>query len=1546
MVFVFSTTQIIKHAVGEKGPGSSAQTESSPRADTRTDSGTGAPPGIDPSREERVEALAILRQRLVENAKASLLNSHQYAPANHPCVQELSETVRWAAEQLKLPPDSVSLHVFKHYPSTELRNCSDAISLGAYLPQAFVLSDCGAIFINVAALEALSWSRQMIHAVLYHEVAHVQLKRDLRTQVELDILDPLAVQMETYEIEHHCDRLAALLSSLRKEDPKSIAQALVKLAEEEERIFKASDCTTDNLNHLQIPLLMTHPATARRIRENAAITEHLPTTGLIADSKLAPIEDSHLPINRPLGGLIDEMNSLGISSDEVWVEGSDELPMEFTELISQGQEILRVEGLEAQSQLYSDWFANFCAFLRTEDGPQFKQEYADELRGPSNSGEGAKDALGTVLENINFARILPNRELCSVDSALDLIFHYGQGQVDYPREVLDLLVARYAEFRDEHTRPFDVLADLVEIGERGDRRFGIGSVFFSTALVRLCAEVAHSGSEQEQLALVALVDRNPCLRTVLDTCSKTTALSDEVPNCDSLSKLLRAHSKTMFRSLRQTSLGTSLEAHTLERWIGPPLSSRELCELPICVRREPGAPFSVERKTLRSGREYELVIVGDTQVGDSERALLRQHLTESIDRGLQEVSSRLKLSATELADNRAALIKSLAEKVSYIEQTGESLGFHTPKTTDEKRAYVNKLLAVEFEEAIDNRTHRVIDGVHSLSSDDSIDTQLHLNLGFRIRIEGTDAVWDDLVGTNRGSFSQARYAQVEERSPQHVQHERLWHELYGAEYASVDPGLDKTRFLIESYPIKTRYRDQLICESLDLPPLRYLDDMGSLSEAMQSETSVDTLVLLRDSLHSQELAQVAEVRLFELFEKNPEEFLGHPRIVASLTDVLKPLPDVLQRLVGSDERLLGVLVCFAYASRERDLHLVPFRDGANNREEKEALGALFSDPNLASTQGVVLFQRRQDADTVFASMAAVEPYDKAQALLYFMGRRGFFSPIGNSFESGRFSNSWVGDRNTPLIPRKSAPGVRIPDALIRAQKAFGIRIDTAENLKAGLLNERTLTELLRETLYGRNGVASEPDLLRKFFTLAGRTLIQQNPQLAALETEQKKKLAEFLGFAFATCPENRLPSVILKVWEASKGDNKDAPALVATIFSKLGSTFVKFGQRLAQLDIDAQYKHAFRKLCSENAKVDTSFVYHNLSITSPPGTFDELRTGRKIAEGSMAATFEGTLRDSEKRVCIKMIHPSIRGHIDQDVDYIRKIVEYMNREQTFAGLTIPANTPEIVRQQLTEQVDTRLEIDRTEHLRNALQDPKSASVTFVVPEVLHDVSGEGVIVYEFLPSYELDKEQIRSQGFDAQAISHEVGLEILRMLVEEKHYQSDVNLGNFGVLKDPESGAIVCTKNHRPTVVWYDAGAVQEIAPEDQKLLLRIVYAAARNPAEIPGLVSTLVHAEGASAKQVHTICQEFGERLKGSGKLELTRLQEQLQEFIDALAEAGFTVQDKWLVIANTLSMAAPLLRGVDEGRLTDLFTKAMQKHKLISTGELLAMRFVSLWK
>lgn len=1545
-----TTRDIARRARAEGEQGSSPESGASLEASWQTRRST-RPAAAEHERTERLEALTFLRQRQIENAMASLLNSNRYAPANHPCVKELTETVRWAAEELGMPPDSVSLHVFQAYTLEDLEKIVDPMYPVSHLPQAFVIPETGAIFINVQMLEALSYSRQLVNAVLYHEVAHLQLKRDLMAQVAIDLTDPLFVHQEAYEIEYHCDRLAAMISSRRKEDPASIGDALAKLTEAEARILEKIKRRMVFGGDYEFPTLMTHPVTERRIRENVAIIRHLSRTDLAPDSRLPEIKASELSIDRPLGRIVDEANTFGMFYDDV-EDGIEDPPTEFGELLLEGQSKFISDGLEARSRLFSDWFVNLCYFLNTEDGEQFKHEFASEL---AHSKEATREALAEVLEHINLARIVSNDVPCESAMVLSEIEDYHK---NVPIDALDLIVRRYIELQDKANGRLGTLADLVEIGERGDRKFGTGAIFISDEMIRICCEVARNGSDEEKTSLVTLIDRTPNLQDAIIYRMKKSESphwikKSETLDLESLGNLLRVDSKTMFIAKAPTKLTESLEAHNLERWIGSPLSSREVCVLPICIRREPDSTFEVSRQELRNGREYELVVVGDTELTPHQEMLLKEHLTETIDRGLRTLSSRTNRPLKDFSTNRSYFEKTVKPLVSDIAATIKDLQSLKPKTLEERCAYMENQLAAEFERERNNQTLKTGKRISSTTSDDAIDAKLALDIDTRIRTEGTNAVEEDLTGVNRNKFSHALYTQYEDRLPEHIQLRRLWRELYQTEFDKMPVGFDKARFLIGSYPIKTCDRDQLICESLALPPLRYLDDMGSISEALQRQESIEALLLLRDSLHCEELAQVAEVRLFELFERDSTGVLRHSAIAESLPAALKSLPDNLQRLAASDERLLGVIMCFANPSRERDRHLMAFRDGANNREEKEALGALFSDPNLASTQGTVVFQKRQDADTVFATMGALGPYDKAQALLYFMGYRNFFSPLKRCLI--RDERESIGDRKTPLewnslfvekFEGHLFRSVEMPDALIRAQKAFGIAISTVENLRAGLLNERTLTDVLRETLYGRNGIASELEILSKFFDLAGVILIKRNPQLEALDVAQKRKLASFLSFAFQTCPESRLPSVILKVWEASRRDSEDPPALVAAILSKLGPAFVKFGQRLSQLDIDAEYKRAFRKLCSENAQVDTSFVYHNLSITCPSNIFDESRTGRKIAEGSMAATFEGTLKDSGKTVCIKMIHPAIRGDIDQDIDYITELVGYMNRRQVFPGLTIPANTPEIIRQQLVDQIDTDLEINRTEHLRNALRSPELGSVRFVVPEVLDEVSGKGVIVFEFMPSYELDKEEIREQGFDDRAISNEVGLELLRMLVEEEHYQSDVNLGNFGVLKNPESGAIVCDQQGRPTVVWYDAGAVETIDSRDQKLLLQIVLAAVKKPMEIPDIVSQLVQAEGSSADSVRQICTEFGAKLGESGKLELTQLQEQLQEFIEALSEAGFAVEDRWLVIANTLTMAAPLLSGIDEKRLTDVFTKGMQKHGLISKGELFAMRLSSIWR
>jgi predicted unusual protein kinase regulating ubiquinone biosynthesis (AarF/ABC1/UbiB family) len=509
--------------------------------------------------------------------------------------------------------------------------------------------------------------------------------------------------------------------------------------------------------------------------------------------------------------------------------------------------------------------------------------------------------------------------------------------------------------------------------------------------------------------------------------------------------------------------------------------------------------------------------------------------------------------------------------------------------------------------------------------------------------------------------------------------------------------------------------------------------------------------------------------------------------------------------------------------------------------------------------------------------------------------------------------------------------------LVRAQKTFGISVATAENLQSSLLNERGITDLLTTVLYEESGIVHDAKVRQEFFLLAGRTLVQTSARLKTLEASQKKQLAQFIAFAFEQCPQEKLPTVIMRVWEATKGDAKQLPSILASILTGLGPAFVKFGQRLATSNIDADYKRACRQLSSENTEVDSTLFYHNTEAIFGTPTFDSERSGHKLGEGSMAAAFTAVPLGSDKLVAIKIIQPAIESEIESDCVFIQKLVEYINTNKPFGLLTLPANTANKIRQQLKHQIDTEREIANSKALSSALSSG-TAMVNFRVPEVDEQFSPRGVIVSEYLPGYELDKHEIDQQGYKSTTLRNEVGLEAMRLLLTAPVYQSDVNYGNFGALKDPATGEIVLSDG-RPTVIWYDAGAVEQISIDDQKLLLTIIKSAMTDPSLLPQQLCRLVKNSEEGSAILADICQDFKNEWAGGRSFAPSILKERFERFFDKVSERGLEVEERWLIVANTISMAAPLLEGVSSDRLKELIVDALNHHDMLSFTERVAL-------
>jgi predicted unusual protein kinase regulating ubiquinone biosynthesis (AarF/ABC1/UbiB family) len=229
-------------------------------------------------------------------------------------------------------------------------------------------------------------------------------------------------------------------------------------------------------------------------------------------------------------------------------------------------------------------------------------------------------------------------------------------------------------------------------------------------------------------------------------------------------------------------------------------------------------------------------------------------------------------------------------------------------------------------------------------------------------------------------------------------------------------------------------------------------------------------------------------------------------------------------------------------------------------------------------------------------------------------------------------------------------------------------------------------------------------------------------------------------------------------------------------------------------------------------------------------------------------------------------------------------------------------------------------------------------VNFRVPEVDEQFSPRGAIVSEYLPGYELDKHEIDQQGYKSTTLRNEVGLEALRLLLTAPVYQSDVNYGNFGVLKDPATGEIVLSDG-RPTVIWYDAGAVEQISTEDQKLLLTLIKTAIKEPSSLPQQLSQLVKNPKEGSATLVRICEDLRAEWTAGNSFAPSLLKQRFERFFDKVSECGLEVEERWLIVANTITMAAPLLEGVSSDRFKDLVVDALAHHKMLTAAERIAL-------
>jgi predicted unusual protein kinase regulating ubiquinone biosynthesis (AarF/ABC1/UbiB family) len=1502
----------------------------------------------------RERLLEILLERHIHFASsfdARMRKSHLIVPTDHPTHRQLQSSLEEAAKMLPLGGAKVKLVIFARYPAEELEDISmEETHLEAYLPEAFANPVTGTVYLSVPFLEALEYDTSRINSVMYHELAHLVLMRGIMEELSSSIIDPLGQSIRDYDVEYHCDRIADLISSRRGEDPRNIGKALAAIESAEKEILQRSKLDpSEIISGGGLPLLSTHPATPRRIRANERLSRQLPVppAGFTSAPPLEPINRATLPITRPCGELIKTKNYFDNITDGIsprlhfdlnqdwqlskiilnkedyrnWCGELDEekhyeiIPVEINTLL---------KDLSINSA--SDWLTEFAILASYLETPLW-----EVLEGFLQELQNVKlDDAETILKNIDPSRLVsnhqePNKGIMT-DSALPLC--------------LSPIIGRYLHLKSEQgSSSIQSLQDLVEIGRQHEIQFGSSVIFSAREIKALVIDICEKGTASEHKQLVDTISKNPSLAEALSTKTKDDDSSPLSKALATLEQLLEKYGPFEKEEEKHQIPKYSMCAQIVPFYMDYGVKQ------PTVMRRVPNAEFSVT-ELQRPGNTAPIMVIqlGDAPLRDDDMSAIRNAF-------LDRFKKRFK--AQDLHPRMQEELNKILEKVNYHAQELQSYPVPSLRQTE---AFITTQLAADYAKSISATANARRIGqylfynqIQEIFSATSTKRQI-----YDIGEEETTRTWMD---PGRSEYSANSYASSERSSFELFQILLIFNDHYRSSFDQMLPGVAKAQFLISMLPIKFLERDQLLCKALGFPPLDCMNDMASIEQRIITENDISTLHILRSELKNEGLALVAEDRLYELCNKDRDTFLAHPTIQALMRDLFASLPEGLREVVAQDEQLLTILLAFTQPSRQRDKQLIQFIDEANSRALKEALGGLLVDPIMSDISPNIGRGSRVSLDTILSLLPHLSSYDKAQAILYFMGFREFRSPTATWLLNPKYAETTLAELQKKLTltaPKNSSKTgtnqatvehkFALPDCLVRAQRLFGISVSTAENLQSSLLNERGITDLLTTILYGESGIVHDDKVRKEFFFLAGRTLIQTSERLNSLDLKQREALAMFLAFAFEECPLEKLPTVIMRVWEATKGKADQLPSVLTSILRGLGPAFVKFGQKLATLNISADYKKAFRELSSENREVDSTLFYHNIEAIFGKPTFDQERSGCKLGEGSMAATFKALPKGASAPLAIKMIQPSIESEIESDCAYIAKLVAYINSNKPFGSLTLPTNTAAIIQKQLRQQIDTEAEQNNSKALASALS-PASGVVNFRVAKIDENLSPRGVIAAEFLPGHELDSPRIEQQGYDSKAIRNEVGLEALRLLLTASVYQSDVNLGNFGVLKDPDSDEIITTDG-RPTVVWYDAGAVEKITADDQKLLLTIIKSAKTDPASLPQQLSKLIKNAKDGAERIGSICQDLAREWTDSKSFAPELIKDKFDRFFDKVSEAGLEIEERWLIIANTISMAAPLLASVKPQQLEELVVKALEHHNMLTMTEKIMLRFGSFLK
>ncbi len=274
----------------------------------------------------------------------------------------------------------------------------------------------------------------------------------------------------------------------------------------------------------------------------------------------------------------------------------------------------------------------------------------------------------------------------------------------------------------------------------------------------------------------------------------------------------------------------------------------------------------------------------------------------------------------------------------------------------------------------------------------------------------------------------------------------------------------------------------------------------------------------------------------------------------------------------------------------------------------------------------------------------------------------------------------------------------------------------------------------------------------------------------------------------------------------------DDPARLSNAMTRLGPSYVKFGQFLAtRPDIvgfpAARDLEALQDRMDPFPQKEAERVLEEALGRPLTEVFSEF--GPPVAAASIAQVHKAKLKTlgGERTVAVKIVRPGIRGRFSRDLRAMRfsaKVFEAISPEGRRLRMT---EVVETLARSVTIEMDLRLEAAAL----SELHDNTENDFEFRVPAPVWDYTDRDILTLEWIEGIKLNRiEEIEASGHDRATLARIVIQSFLRQAIRDGFFHADMHPGNLFVDKEGRLVAI-------------DAGIMGRLGLPERRFLAEIL---------------------------------------------------------------------------------------------------------------------------